>query len=82
MANAKSKVRIPFAPLTKRRTRPTFATRTTRNKVGDTKYFSIRSLSTKPIIVTLDIHSSRRHKFSFFVCIFLVFMEFDGLIIQ
>lgn len=49
MANANNKVRIPFAPLTNRRTRPTFATRTTRNKVGDTKYFSMRSLNTKPI---------------------------------
>lgn len=50
MANANNKVRIPFAPLTNRRTRPTFATRTTRNKVGDTKYFSMRSLNTKPIM--------------------------------
>lgn len=48
MANANSNVRMPFAPLTKRNTRPTLATRTTRNNVGDTKYFSIRSLNTKP----------------------------------
>lgn len=49
IANAKSNVRIPLAPLTKRKTRPTLATRTTRSKVGDTKYFSIRSLNTRPI---------------------------------
>lgn len=48
MANANSNVRIPLAPLTKRRTRPTLATRTTRSKVGDTKYFSMMSLSTRP----------------------------------
>ena len=48
MAKAKSNVRIPFAPLTNRRTRPTLATRTTRSNVGDTKYFSIISLRTRP----------------------------------
>lgn len=48
MANAKSSVLIPFAPFTRRSTRPTFATRTTRRRVGDTKYFSIISLSTSP----------------------------------
>lgn len=48
MANANSSVRIPFAPLTKRNTRPTFATRTTRSNVGDTKYFSMISLRTRP----------------------------------
>lgn len=49
MANANRSVRIPLAPLTKRNTRPTFATRTTRSNVGDTKYFSMMSLSTRPI---------------------------------
>jgi hypothetical protein len=49
IAKAKSKVRIPFAPFTKRNTRPTFATLTTRSSVGDTKYFSIKSLSTRPV---------------------------------
>lgn len=48
MANANSNVRIPLAPLTKRNTRPTFATRTTRRSVGDTKYFSMISLRTRP----------------------------------
>lgn len=48
MAKANNSVRIPLAPFTKRNTRPTFATRTTRNNVGDTKYFSIRSLNNRP----------------------------------
>lgn len=50
MAKAKRSVLIPFAPFTRRSTRPTFATRTTLNSVGETKYFSIKSLSTKPAI--------------------------------
>ena len=48
IAKAKRSVRIPFAPLIKRSTRPIFATLTTRSNVGDTKYFSIRSLKAKP----------------------------------
>lgn len=48
IAKAKSSVRIPLAPFTKRKTRPTLATRTTRSNVGDTKYFSMRSLNTRP----------------------------------
>lgn len=49
MARAKRSVRMPLAPLTRRKTRPTLATRTTRNNVGDTKYFSIKSLNTMPV---------------------------------
>ena len=49
MAKANKSVLIPRAPFTKRRTRPIFATRTTRSKVGDTKYFSIKSLNTMPV---------------------------------
>lgn len=48
IAKANSKVLIPFAPFTKRSTRPTLATRTTRRRVGDTKYLEIKSLKTKP----------------------------------
>lgn len=49
MAKAKRSVLIPLAPFTRRRTRPTFATRTTRSNVGETKYFSIMSFSTRPV---------------------------------
>lgn len=48
MAKANNRVRIPLAPFTKRNTLPTLATRTTLRSVGDTKYFSIRSLSSRP----------------------------------
>lgn len=48
IANANNRVLIPLAPFTKRKTLPTFATRTTLKRVGETKYFSIRSLSTRP----------------------------------
>ena len=48
IAKANNKVLIPLAPLTNLRTLPILATLTTLSRVGDTKYFSIKSLSTIP----------------------------------
>lgn len=49
IAKANNKVLMPFAPFTRRSTLPTLATLTTLRSVGETKYFSMISLSTNPV---------------------------------
>jgi len=45
---ANSSVRIPFAPRMRRRTLPMRASRITRKRVGETKYFSMMSARRRP----------------------------------
>lgn len=64
MARANKSVRMPLAPLTRRSTRPTLATRTTRNSVGETKYFSIKSLNTRPRKLSAHTHTHNNGLYS------------------
>uniref|UniRef100_A0A3B3C0C3 Uncharacterized protein n=1 Tax=Oryzias melastigma TaxID=30732 RepID=A0A3B3C0C3_ORYME len=55
---ANSKVLIPLAARISRSTRPILASLMTRNRVGDTKYFSIMSASTIPEMRDNKIHQT------------------------
>jgi len=48
IAKANNKVLIPRAPLTRRKTLPTLTTRTTRKRVGETRYAAIKSFKRTP----------------------------------
>lgn len=78
MANANNSVRIPFAPFTSRRTRPTFATLTTLSRVGDTKYFSIISLTTnaikyyKILLIQIKIYNHKNNIYILMTVYFII----------
>uniref|UniRef100_A0A803TBV8 Uncharacterized protein n=1 Tax=Anolis carolinensis TaxID=28377 RepID=A0A803TBV8_ANOCA len=65
---AKSRVRIPLAPLMRRRIRPILASRITRNKVGDTKYFSMSSERNIPVKMHCKIkHNVITYEFKYVI---------------